>query len=145
MAAKVTFDPDNLLVLIKTGITAIDVTIDLYSDWKEDFQSVANLNKVPPVFVESIGGNNLGGGQNLGSFFIFNNAAGWRFKPPEEDIETVISGNLYANDTTLAIMVPPDGNFKSFIILQRAIDTITLGGSFTDQDRSTLRSLQSLL
>ncbi len=127
MAAKVTFDGPNLLVIAKPGVTALDVQKDVYSDWKaETISGVGDdLSKFQPVFVESFGGNDLGGGSNAGEFYIFNNAAGWRIRPDEVDHELVISGNFYPVNPALPVVVPTLGGFTVLVSLDRS--SLSLG------------------
>jgi hypothetical protein len=127
VAAKVTFDGPNLLVIAKPGVVALDVQKDIYSDWKAETISGAgdDLSKFPPVFVESFGGNDLGGGSNAGGFYIFNNAAGWRLRPDEADHDLVITGNVYPVNSALPIIVPTLGGFTVLVSFDRS--SLSLG------------------
>ena len=111
------FDFDNLIISGKS-IGEFDVENDLYSDWKERF--VANVDGaagVPPAFLESIsgstraggaiGGNPLGGGQQIAPYFFMNNVDGWRFRPAEADGETILNGNLFPLDPEGASLFYP--------------------------------------
>jgi hypothetical protein len=134
VASKVTFDSPNLRVIAKPGVVALDVQQDIYSDWKaETITGVGDdLSKFPPVFVESFGGNDLGGGSNAGGFYIFNNAAGWRIRPDEADHELVIDGNFYPVDPVLPIVVPTLGGFTVVVSFDRS--SLSLGVSQISAD-----------
>jgi hypothetical protein len=134
LAAKVTFDGPNKLVIINSSITEIDVRDDLYSDWKEEVISGVgdDLSKFEPVFVESIGTNDFGGGKFLGAFFIFNNAAGWRIRAAEENSEVDIVGNLFPVDPNTPMFTTTVGSFNTQIILTRSIDALVVSTTPVD-------------
>lgn len=137
MATKFTFDGPNLLAIIKTGVTAIDVRQEFYSAYKEELIAGTgdDLSKFPRMFssevaselsVGSVGANTLTDVKNLGRFYFFNNNAGWRIRPAEESTEVLIDGNLYVNNTALPLTVDPIGAFTARIILQRSVDAIEI-------------------
>jgi len=133
MATKVTFDGANLLVTINPGVTTINLVTEFYSAYKNAVISGVgdDLSKYPPLFLESIGGNDFGSGKNLGRFFIFNNADGWRIKPAEENSEVVIDGNLYPVVVGTPFTVATTGAYTSRLVFQRSVDAIeiqTTGG-----------------
>lgn len=132
MSTKFTFDGPNLLAIIKPGVTAVDIQQELYSAWKEDLRLAVgdDLSKFPPLFIESIGGNDFGGGKVLSPFLIFNNTDGWRIRGPEENSEIVLDGNLFPESPATAITVPTIGAFTQSLIFQRSVDafTVTTGG-----------------
>ncbi len=137
MADKVTFDGPNLLVVAKPGVVALDVQKDIYADWKaETISGVGDdLSKFQPLFIESFGGNDLGGGSNAGEFYIFNNAAGWRFRPDEADHELVITGNLYPVNPALPVLVPTLGGFTVLTSLDRSSLSLGVARVAGDLDR----------
>ena len=90
---KCTFDGVNRLILVNQGITAIDVTTDIYSDWKEWVQSYDNAKWLPAV--NSIGGEPTPDGRIGATFFLLN---GWRIKPWQGDYRLTVNGNLYTTE-----------------------------------------------
>lgn len=111
MANKVIFDWDNLLIIVKPGITEIDVEQDLYSDWKEEVQ-LADNSKYPIAF-RSVGGDPISGTQDLGStFFLLN---GWTIRPQEADHQLDITGNLFTDPAGNPLIVPTLGDFTVLV------------------------------
>lgn len=92
--AKVTFDGNQKLIIINSGITELDVKIDLYSDWKEWSQQEQNIKWLAAF--RSVGGDEISPTRSLGStYFLIN---GWKIRPPEEDTVIDVNGNLYSED-----------------------------------------------
>ena len=89
---KVTFDPENKLIIINPGVTSLDVGIDLYSDWKEWVLQYDNA-KWASAF-RSIGGDPTSSTQNAPAYYFLTN--GWKIYA--EDVEVVIQLNLYSDD-----------------------------------------------
>lgn len=117
MAEKVTFDPVNRLIIVDSGITELDVKVDLYSDAKEDWKSDATLNKLRFPF-RTIGGDPLGGGRFAGAYFFLQNDNGWRLRPYEGDHELTLVGNFYPEDSAQGIIVPTVGDFTVLVRLE---------------------------
>jgi hypothetical protein len=137
MAAKVTVDLVNKLLIAKAGVTSLDVQVDLYSDLKEDWLANANgeLGFDFP-FYESVGGNFLATGKNLSSFFFLK--TGWRIRPDEADHELLITGNLYSGEEPAeALTTATLGAYTVLVNLSRAFDAIAIqagSGLDTEQD-----------
>lgn len=112
---KVSFDGARRLITILSGEKQVSASIDLYSDWKEWAREPDNL-KYPPAF-RTIGGELIGGGVQVGAYFFLQNQDGWRIKPPEENIDVTIDGNLYGEDPTRPLFSPTDGPFNTSIRL----------------------------
>jgi len=108
-----TFDGDNLVITLDSGVTSIDVEVDLYSDWKE-WMLLSDNAKYPPAF-RTIGGDNLTPGIEAGAYFFLQNQDGWRIKPPEEDITIFVSGNFAPEDSDAETVVPTDGAYTAAI------------------------------
>jgi hypothetical protein len=92
---KVTFDGVNKTILINPGVTNLDVTVDIYSDWKEWVLLHDNSKFLPAL--RTTGGDPLPGGIFIGRYFFLTN--GWKLLPPIEltgDIQ--LEGNLYSDD-----------------------------------------------
>lgn len=92
--AKVTFDGPNKLIVADAGVTDLDVKVDLYSDWKE-WVILSDNSKFLTAF-SAVGGEDLPGGNFLGSTFFLEN--GWKIRPDEATHVLTVDGNLYARD-----------------------------------------------
>lgn len=121
----ITFDGPNLRIILESGVFVLDAE-DLYSRWK-DFSKTGDNSKFPFAFDDSFGGNPLPGALEAGPYFTFRNDFGWRLRPPEEDINITLTGNLIPFDDTLGatgIVVPTLGAFTTAII---GIQPVTQG------------------
>jgi hypothetical protein len=134
------FDFTNLIISIKAS-GSYNAENDLYSDWKELVRedSTGFAAGVPPAFLNSVGGNDLGAGQQIAPYFFINNVDGWRLRPPEEDGETSVVGNLFPADPNTPFIVPTVGNFTQLlrlVVSPQAVVAEAPGGSLTtEQDR----------
>jgi len=104
-----TFDGDNLLIILDSGVSSVDAVVDLYSDWKEWFKTPPNAKY--PVAFRAIGGDPLTATLDAGTYVFLQNQNGWRIRPPEEDIDITITGNLVREDLNLGITVPTVGGY----------------------------------
>ena len=120
------FDGTNLIITLDSGVTEVDVEVDLYSDWKEFFKTSDN-SKFPLAF-RTIGGDPLTPGSDAGAYFFIQNNLGWRIRPPEENTTILLTGNLAPEDSTLPILIPTIGSFQVLIAglqpITQNIDTI---------------------
>lgn len=107
------FNGDSLIVTLAAGVTSVDV-LTVYKDWKNWILAGGNLG-YPPAF-RSDGGNPLSSIINQGSYIFLNNSAGWRIKPPEENITVYLTGNLAVEDTALPAFIPTTGSFTAAIL-----------------------------
>jgi len=119
-----TFDGDNLLIVLDSGVTTVSVKVDLYSDWKEWYKTSDN-SKYPLAF-RSTGGDPLTPTLNAGAYYFLQNQYGWRIRPPEEDIDIVLSSNLYREDLDLDIFVPTLGGYTVGLAVELSSQTIAL-------------------
>ncbi len=130
MAAKITIDPVNKLIIVKAGVTELNVGEDLYSDMKEDWLTDPELQKYEFPW-RPLGGDPLGSGKFVGSKYFLK--TGWRIRPYEADHELLVDGDLYSDeDPPEALFVPTLGDFTVDIILQRSVEAIAIsaeGGS----------------
>lgn len=110
-----TFDGANLTVTLDSGITELDVIDGIYEPWKDWMLASSANRKYPPAF-RSDGGNPLNAIISQGSYIFLNNSAGWRIKPPEENITIYLTGNLAVEDSVLPAFVPTDGAFTAAIL-----------------------------
>lgn len=82
-----TFDPINKRIILDS--TDVEVG-DIYSRWKEWVQ-LSDNSKWPQAF-SVVGGDDLGGGLFVASyFFLMNN---WRIRPLEQDHTLILRGNV---------------------------------------------------
>ena len=110
-----TFDGDNLVITLDSGVTEIDVIDNIYEPWK-DWMLASPVNRKYPQAFASDGGNPLSSIINQGSYIFLQNQYGWRIRPPEEDITIYLTGNLAVGDTTLPAFVPTVGAFTAAIL-----------------------------
>jgi len=131
MAAKATFDLDNLLIIFDqvapdgNGKVSIDTQVDIYSDAKE----VWNTSALYPGFefpFNTIGGEDLGGGLGAGDYYFLRTDLGWRIRPYEADHELTITGNLYPVDANDPLVVPTSSAYTVPVIFERSQLTQTV-------------------
>jgi hypothetical protein len=94
--ALLTFDGPNKLMICNPGVTALDVTIDIYSDWKE--WALLGDNFKYDQAMRSTGGDPLPGSKALGSTYFLMN--GWKIRPQEANHTLNVDGNMYCEDGT---------------------------------------------
>ena len=70
---KVTFDGPNRLILINYGETDINVTTQIYSDWKEWMCLNGRYYSKYPEAISVIGGEPIGNDQFVGATFFLEN------------------------------------------------------------------------
>lgn len=98
MAAKVTFDTVNKLIICKAGITELDVQIDIYSDAKEDWLIDPALTAFRFPF-RSIGGDDTTPGEVAPMYLYLK--FGWKIRPDEANhILNIVGGAILDNDDT---------------------------------------------
>lgn len=84
---SVTFDPASRRIVLNPGVTSVTAQL-LYSRWKEWAQANAQW----PAAFRVVGGDPIGGGLFVASYFFLTN--GWRVRPQEANHTLVIDGNL---------------------------------------------------
>lgn len=122
---KVTFNGNNKIIQIMTGVTSIDVKEDLYSAWKE--WVLEEDNSKWPEAMRSVGGDPLTAGRYLGSTYFLMN--GWKMKPWSGHHTLVINGNIYSEDAS-NMFVAADGAYNVQIqyTTSNLIDTMAING-----------------
>ena len=125
---SITFDGPGRIIQLGDGQTAVSAQ-EIYEAWK-DWVFAGNA-QFPQAF-RSIGGDPLGGGLAAGSYFFLNNADGWRIRPEAVDHELVLSGNLFGENTGLAVFLPALGDVQVLIRMVTSSLTQQTGGSGTD-------------
>lgn len=99
-----TFDPANRRIVLNAGVTSVTAQF-LYSRWKEWAQANAQW----PAAFRVVGGDPIGGGLFVASYFFLTN--GWRVRPQEANHTLVIDGNLIVDGGGVPV-VPTLGNFN---------------------------------
>ncbi len=139
MMPDATFDGDTLRITLPTGERELDAGRDLYSAWKR-WVVGSNRLGLPPAF-RTVAGDPTKPGQVVEPYYFLRNDLGWRIRPSEENQETVITGNLYREDSALPRTVPTLGSFNAFLefevspkatVVEKTIDTGS--GMSTEQD-----------
>ena len=136
-----TFDGTNLVITLDSGVTEVDAKVKLYSDWKEYYKTGDN-SKYAPAF-DTIGGDETTATGKVSAFFFLRNDLGWRIKPPEENINITIVGNLYGRDPALPIIKSTTGSFTVLINIERDASSVveTVGSGVTEQDKYDIAQL----
>jgi len=127
--SKATFDGPNKLIIINSGITELDVSADLYSDWKEWASEGSNLKFLGAMRV--VGGDPLVGSQVLGSTFFLTN--GWRIRPQEANHRLLIKGNLYTEEGDTPV-IPTLGSYNVVVDL----NTSNIVDKFTNEQIASM-------
>jgi hypothetical protein len=109
-----TFDGPNRLIICDPGVTSFSVA-QVYSRWKEWLLDSDNT-KYETAFAQSIGGDPLGGGLLLGSYFFLQN--GWKIRPQEADHVLVIDGNIFPIPDDAGLFEQTIGSFNVQISLR---------------------------
>ena len=92
--SKVQFDGQNRLIIVNTGVTEIDVRVDLYLEWKNWVLQGTNSQWLAAF--RSFGGDPTTVNQTAPSyFFLINN---WLVKV--ENLSVNFSENLYSDDSS---------------------------------------------
>ena len=95
----------TLLTITAANFDDIAAEKDIYSAWKVLMLTGPSALNVgaPPAFSTSVGGNDIGGGQEISPYFFCRNDLGWRVRPPSGDGELEITGNFFPFDTTIPL------------------------------------------
>src|SRR3990167_3523038 len=98
---KVMFSGSNKLIVVKPNITELNISTDLYSDWKEWLQDTTTLQINTASFAQfdqamrTVGGDPTVGSDTLGgTFFLMND---WRIRPFEGHHTLNLTGNLFVD------------------------------------------------
>lgn len=115
------FDGDALIMTLDATANQSLIN-DWYEPWKDWVRSSPLNRRYPQLFL-SEGGAPVNATLNQGAYIRGNNAAGWRIKPPEQDIEINFEGNLVRVDDALPIFRKTFGNFNTAIYNAQPITT----------------------
>ena len=93
MADRVDFDGVNSLIVVKSGVTELDVQVNLYSDWKEWVSEPSpNVNSKFLEAFRTIGGDPVTAENLAGDTYFLTN--GWRIRPQESNHRLKINGKI---------------------------------------------------
>ena len=113
--------------------TVVEVNVaELYSHWKGAMVTDAGLMSLPPVWLSSVGGQDLGGGTALDGYFFLNNEDGWKLAPEDRNHELRVNGNLYAADPGESVWYYPTADVATSVILTSR--AIVVNSSVTSAD-----------
>jgi len=118
---------------------------DLYSAWKTWVRDGDNA-KYPSAF-DTTGGDDIGGGQSIASYFFCRNDLGWRIKMPDANGEIVINGNLFPRETGTPLYSQSEG-FDAFLRLQVSSSAVVIESGvsgLTGNESSLLKLIPALL
>lgn len=139
--AKVTFDGINKKIIVNTGITFLDIKVDLYSDWKEWLSEPGNSKYIPAM--RTIGGDSTVGTKTVAPYYFLTN--GWKIRPYEGNHTLDIAGNLFVDEQSLYgtnITIPTLGTFNVLINLSTTSDasviTVTSGSGLSAEEHNKL-------
>lgn len=107
MAAKVVAHPETRYVEIIEapvgGFTELNVVADIYSALKDDWFTDTTLQPLRFPFT-SFGP--LIGTEQIGPYVFFDNTAGWRMQPYDDDHEINLKGNLIPKSAVDGLSIP---------------------------------------
>lgn len=133
MGSKVTFDSVGKLMIIESGVTAIDVKTDLYSDAKEDWLSDATLNKFKFPF-RVVGGDETEPPEYISPYFFLQ--YGWKVRPQEANHLLIIDGILLvAGGGDPFVSTLGNYNVRTKFVVPLQATTVTTGSGVTEQDK----------
>jgi|SRR3990167_3077036 len=138
MAQKFTVDTTAKLFILNTGVTTLDLKVDLYSDAKEDWKDNATLNKFRFPIV-AVGGNSIGGGQTISPYYIL--LYGWKIRPQEANHTLTVTGNVITDDES-DVFVTTVGSFNVRIKFVVSSSSLTIGLDDIKTDVSSIKSIE---
>lgn len=108
-----TFDFPNKVIVLASA-TPVQSAIRIYSEWKELLRVSDNM-KFDPAFGESVGGNLTNPPESIAGYVFVRNDLGWRIRPPEEDGDILLTGDLFPFDPGTQMFIPTIGAFTATI------------------------------
>lgn len=121
MATKFTYDTATKRFILNTGVTTLDAKQEFYSaaklDWLQD--DALNKFKFP---IESIGGNDIGGGVTISPYY--NLLYGWRIQFAPADQTIIVTGNVITAEGDSPIVDNP-GAYHHQATLQVTANSLT--------------------
>jgi len=120
-------------------------TEDIYSQWKQ--WASQSVNAGWSKAFDTIGGDAVGGNQEVAPYFFARNDLGWLVKMPAQNGEIVISGNLFPRDPNQDMFIQAEG-YDAFLRLEVSTRAVVIrvptetGGLTVAQD-AKLQSLDT--
>ena len=130
-----TYNASNKLFILNSGVTDIDVVVDLYSDAKEDWLSDTVLNKFRFPLL-AIGGQAIGGGRVISPYIMMR--YGWKVRPQEANHTLTVAGNLITDDES-SPFASVLGNYQ--VNIKSIVSSNSLTASGTALSASDLASI----
>lgn len=132
---KVVFDGPNKLIRVAEGETALDVQVDIYSNWKE-WMMVRDNSKYLQALT-SIGGDPITDTASVGRTYFLEN--GWRIQPYNTTAGYVLSvdGNLYTREPGGAPANPVSGVSVN-LVRSNLVDTIVGEAEFSGDSQVSI-------
>jgi len=141
--ADVTFDGDNLLVLLPSAQSEVVVKSQMYGAWKRWAKTGTNARFLPAF--DTTGGDPTTTTGVSSPFYYLRNDLGWRIRPAEQDAEVTIIGNLYGRNPLLPIRVPTTGGYTVLVSIERdassIVETISQGSGLSAEQANQLAEL----
>jgi len=130
MAAKLTYDPPNKLIICKAGVTLLDACVDIYSDTKEDWKSDSYLNKFR-FPISPVGGNPIKSSKGVYIPNYYFLKTGWRIRPQEANHTLEIEGGILLTLEEVDPFIPTLGAYNVQVKYSQPVkaETVNRGGS----------------
>lgn len=133
---KVTFSGESREIFVLSGVTELDVQVDLYSDWKEWVRQSDN-SKFLQAF-RTFGGDPTITGQFAPRYYFLTN--GWRVVVNNEEVVSV-GTNLYTDEQESPYIVGngsgvSDRNSDAVIVDNGVQETLDYGGKIVYDENS---------
>ena len=109
-----TFDGPNKRITCGNGVVSFSAG-EVYSRWKQ-WTADGDHAKYVEAFGGSVGGESLGGGVYVGSYYFIKN--GWVIRPHEANHTLVVSGNLYPVPDTASIFTSTVGSYTILVSMR---------------------------
>lgn len=119
----ITFNGATRLITLEPGVTTYDVA-EIYSEWK-DWVLLSDNAKYLEAF-RVVGGDPIGGGAFASTNYFIQNQYGWRIKPPEQNINILLNGNLYPEDVLNPWRQPTVGNYQTSINTNLSVNLVSV-------------------
>lgn len=168
MTHTISFDGETRLISVDSTETETIINVaEIYSEWKR-WVATDEGSIWEPAFSNAFGGDQVSPTRSLARYYIVNNFAGWRIRPPDLDGALFIEGNVYPVDPEQETFAPVPGRSmvtgfdRAAAAQDVAITDIQLGqfaqrvwdattadhvvpGSFGDLVQRTRRTLNAVL
>lgn len=134
------FDSTNKRIVLDSTSVAVK---DIYSRWKEWVQTDDNAKYLPAMSV--VGGDPLGGGLYVASYFFLEND--WRIRPMESNHTLILEGNIAVQGGGVPV-VSTLGTYNVSVqytvpVQAQGIETTGAGSTASEIAAAVLSALQS--